>query len=234
MSRARRRPVQLQLRARTWGGRRDGAGRPARSGSGVPHVTRPAHASRYPLHVTVRVRREAAGLRAQAVFRGVRAALAASSRAAFRVVEFSVQHDHLHLLVEAHDRAALARGMQGLGIRVARAVNRVRERRGRVWADRYHARELTTPRAVRNALVYVLHNARKHRASLAWIDPCSSAAWFDGFRHDELTAIASADARAITTAAGARPTAAARTWLAAIGWRRRGLLGLGESPRAPA
>ena len=185
------------------------------------------------MHVTVRVRREAAGLRAQTVFPVVRAALRESSRASFRVVEFSVQRDHLHLIVEAHDRTALARGMQGLGIRVARAVNRTRARRGRVWADRYHARELTSPRAVRNALVYVLHNVRKHRASLAWIDPCSSAAWFDGFRHDELSAIAVPDAHAIAATAGARPTAAARTWLAGIGWRRLGLVGLHESPRSP-
>ena len=199
----------------------------------MPHQRRERHVARHPVHATVRVRRELAWLRAKPVFAAVRRALGASSRAAFRVVEFSVQRDHLHLLVEAHDGAALAAGMKGLGVRVARAVNRVLGRRGSVWADRYHARELTSPRSVRNALVYVLHNARKHRASVALVDPCSSAAWFDGFRVDDLTAIASADARAIVDGAGARPTAAPRTWLAGTGWRRLGLIGIDESPAAP-
>ena len=165
----------------------------------------------------------------------MRAALAASSHAAFRVVELSVQRDHVHLIVEAHDNAALSAGMKGLGVRVARGVNRALRRRGRVWSDRYHARELTSPRSVRNALVYVLHNARKHRASLAFVDPCSSAAWFEGFRRDELVAVAAADARAIAAAAGnPRPTAAARTWLAGVGWRRLGLIGIPETPATPA
>ena len=191
--------------------------------------------ARHPVHATVRVRRELAWLRSGRVFAGVRAALAASSHAAFRVVEFSVQRDHLHLIVEARDNAALSAGMKGLGVRVARAVNRTLERRGRVWSDRYHARELTSPRSVRNALVYVLHNARKHRASLAFVDPCSSAAWFEGFRRDELATIASAGARAIAAVAGnERPTAAARTWLAGVGWRRLGLIGVDESPASPA
>ena len=228
------RPVQLELPVpKTWGGRRAGAGRPPTGTAGMPHLRRSRHLARHPVHATVRVRRELSWLRSPPVFARVRKALGASSQASFRVVEFSVQRDHLHLLVEAHDNAALSAGMKGLGVRVARAVNRVLGRRGRVWSDRYHARELTSPRAVRNALVYVLHNARKHRASLAWIDPCSSAAWFDGFRRDALTCIATADVRALVVAAGKRPTAAARTWLGGVGWRRLGLVGIDESPRSP-
>src|SRR5213078_4798003 len=60
--------------------------------------------------------------------------------------------DHLHLIVEADDRATLARGVRGLTIRMARAVNRALGRRGAVCADRYHSRALTSPRAVRHAL----------------------------------------------------------------------------------
>ena len=229
-----RRPVRLELPTlKTWGGKRAGAGRPATGTTRMPHLRRARHAARHPVHATVRVRRELSWLRAQRVFLEIRSALGASSHAAFRVVEFSVQRDHLHLLVEAHDNAALSAGMKGLGVRVARAVNRVLGRSGRVWSDRYHARELRSPRAVRNALVYVLHNARKHRASLAPIDPCSSAAWFDGFRRDELTAIVWPDIRGIV-ATSERPTAAARTWLGSTGWRRRGLIGIDEAPASPA
>lgn len=111
--------------------------------------------------------------------------------------------------------------MQGLAIRVAKAVNRALGRSGTVWAERFHARDLTSPRAVRNALVYVLQNHRKHGHAPARgqrLDPCSSAQWFEGWTHAVRATLAS-------------PVVAARTWLARWGWRRHGLLDPAEAPR---
>jgi len=125
----------------------------------------------------------------------------------------------MHLIVEADDTPALRRGLRGLAIRAARAVNRALNRRGAVWQGRYHARELSTPRAVRHALVYVLMNIRKHRAGEIGLDPCSSAVFFDGWREPV--------GAASTPAPVVRPC----TWLAAVGWRRYGLVGLDERPR---
>jgi len=97
------------------------------------------------------------------LFSAVRKALAEGKQHfGFSLVHFSVQRDHLHLIAEASDRRALSRGIQGLSIRVARAVNRQLARKGRLFSDRYHARALKTPREVRFALRYVLLNARKH------------------------------------------------------------------------
>jgi len=152
----------------------------------------------------------------------VRTALSLASRRGFRVVQFSVQENHVHLLVEADDAATFTRGVRGLTIRVARAVNRVLGRHGAVWGDRYHARALTTPRAVCNALVYVLMNRRKHRPDSPGMDPCSSAPWFPGWRQP------------LRPAPSPNPVVPARTWLASVGWRRHGLIGLEERPRAPA
>jgi len=132
---------------------------------------------------------------------------------------FSVQDDHIHLIAEADDRAALSRGLRGLTIRVARAVNRALARHGVVWADRCHFRALTSPRVVRHALVYVLMNRRKHCAGEHGLDPCSSAGWFSGWRD------------AVATPPGAPPVVAPRTWLAAVGWRRHGLIDVDERPR---
>ncbi|MEW6270360.1 MAG: hypothetical protein AB1689_13805 [Thermodesulfobacteriota bacterium] len=123
------------------------------------------------------------------------------------------------MLVEAGDKHTLARGLRSVAIRSALALNRTLARRGTVWGDRYHARALHTPRMVRNALVYVLANARKHLRAVAGLDPCSSAAWFDGFR----------DAR--PAPARPSPTREARTWLLRVGWRRHGLLSVDEAPR---
>ena len=154
-----RRPVQLCLPApRTWGGRRTGAGRKPTPGrrSGVPHRRRPEHVAAHPVHVTLRAVAAVRCLRSDRLFPSVRRALAASSRTGFRILEFSLQNDHIHLIAEAEHGRALSGGVRGLAIRLARAVNRALGRRGRVWNDRYHARPLTTPRAVRHALVYVL------------------------------------------------------------------------------
>lgn len=142
---------QLAFKIRTHGGRRKGAGR-HRAGSrvNVSHRPRPVHARHAPAHVTLRATVLPASLRATTVFAAVRSAIAKASRETFRVVAFSVQRDHVHLVVEADGATALARGLQGLAIRVAKAVNATLQRRGAVWADRYHARDLTTPRAVRH------------------------------------------------------------------------------------
>ena len=125
----------------------------------------------------------------------------------------------MHLIVEAHDKATLSRGMLGLNVRVARAINRVLRAHGRVWSERYHSHELRTPREVRNALVYVLMNAKKHGVRLRGVDRFSSAPWFDGFAGE------------VMLLTDARPVAAARTWLAGVGWRRCGLIRIDETPR---
>jgi REP element-mobilizing transposase RayT len=148
---------------RSWGGKRAGAGRkPSAERAGVPHTTRPEHRKRHPVHVTLRVARGLPSLRRQLLFSGARLAMAAASRAWFRVLHFSVQSDHVHLLVEARDEEHLSKGMRGLAIRVALSVNRTLRRSGKVWPDRYHARALRTPREVRHGLVYVLANWKKH------------------------------------------------------------------------
>jgi putative transposase len=157
-------------------------------------------------------------LRSRNACRAVVAALSAACREDFRVVHFSVQRDHVHLIVEANDATALSRGMRGLAIRCALGVNRALGRCGALWSDRYHARALATPRMVRNALVYVLQNARKHLALLG-IDPCSSARWFDGFADTKPASLSEP------------PTRLPRTWLLRVGWRRHGLIAQDEGPR---
>ncbi len=133
----------------TWGGLRPGAGRKPRGPRpNVSHRTRPYHDTAHPAHVTLRAIAGLPSLRAARVFPAVLAAIARAQRDAFRICHFSVQSNHIHLLVEAKSREALSRGVQGLAIRLARAANRTLQRTGKVWGDRYHRRDLATPRAV--------------------------------------------------------------------------------------
>jgi len=132
----------------------------------------------------------------------------------FRLIHYSVMNNHLHAIVEADDRRSLSRGMQGLLIRIARGLNKLWHRAGRVFSDRYHGRALRTPREVRNALLYVLNNARRHGLSIVGkLDPFASGGWFKGW--------AEAD-QAPQWKDDHRPTALARSWLMTTGWHRHG------------
>jgi REP element-mobilizing transposase RayT len=214
--------VQLELPVRTWGGRRAGAGRKPGLRRRVPHCARPGHRAAHPVHLTLRARAGLPSLRKPRLFAAVRGAIARASRDTFRVVQFSVQGNHLHLMVEADDRDALRAGAHGLGIRTARTVNKALSRKGAVWDDRYHTRALKSPREVRRGLVYVLMNIHKHDPNAhPGIDPCSSAPWFEGFRD-----------RA-PNRTHPPPTRCARTWLATTGWRRQGLLSTTDRPTQP-
>ena len=149
----------------TWGGARPGAGRPkgSRTSERMPHTRRPRVSRHKPHHVTVRVTRGTFNLRSQRCFRPIREALSAvTRREGFRVVTFSVQHNHVHLILEAEGRRALANGMRALLGRVARGLNAVMKTAGRRIDDRYHEHILKTPNEVRNALRYVLGNRDVH------------------------------------------------------------------------
>jgi len=155
--------AQLTLRKTAgWGGRREGAGGRKKPGAGVSHRRR-RRFTNLPVHVTLRVRRDVWNLRSRRCFRALhRAFVHADARLGLRLCHFSVQGNHLHFLVEAEDARALSRGMQGLTIRMAKALNRVMQRRGAVFADRFHAHLLRTLREVRHALSYVLRNHAVH------------------------------------------------------------------------
>jgi len=188
----RREPEQLPLFKKR-GGKRRGAGRPPKGRrAGAPHKARPYLHARYPVHVVLRVVRAVGSLRRRRVYHAIRqATLITARRDNFRIVHISIQRTHVHLLVEANDKAALALGMQGFQISAAKHINAAiskgqpgPRRRGPVFPDRYHAEIITSPRQARHALSYILSNWRKHEEDRVqpmsgWrIDWFSSAAMF--------------------------------------------------------
>ena len=215
-----------------WGGRREGAGR-KRSGPRprVPHVRRPEPKRSQPLHVTIRIVDGVPSLRSDEAFACIlRVFRAARGRFGMHIVEFSVLSNHIHLIVECESHDSLERGMRGLNTRLAKRLNKLFQRTGKLVAHRYHARALTTPQDTRNAVRYVLLNQRMHaeragrRLPPEWIDSRSSGYIFAGWRralHD----------------GGPLPdlgTSSARTWLLRIGWLVHGRLAFDEStPTGP-
>jgi len=211
---------QLELDLPKWGGRRKGAGRPRTKehpglvGPGVPHKRKAGIASNHPIHVTQRVQPGVGYLRAYRRAKVIENAFSiAKERFGMRVAHYSIQGNHLHLIVEAENSRALARGMQGLSIRVAKQLNKLAGRAGAVFADRYHSHELRTRRETANAVRYVVGNYRQHMREHTpprWEDPLSSARFVRQPPDDDA------------------PVARPRTWLLSRGWR------LEPPPKRPA
>ena len=181
-----------------------------------------------PLHVTMRAAGNLPSFRVQRLYEAFEEAVRRTRRDDFRVVEYSVQDDHLHLIVEAENKQALARGMKSFSVRANRLFNAAHGRgRGRVWGDRYHRRDLTSARQVRNAIVYCLQNYKKHHgvgSGVRRVDPCSSARWFTGWNA----------VRQLTAADGPRPSQTPGTVLLRSAWQKHGLIDPTETPRAPS
>jgi REP element-mobilizing transposase RayT len=246
VKRLRKRHVQIELpkldkNGQRRGGKRPGAGRPAKGPrSSERHEARKAFKRGEPIHVIMRAAPDIGSLRKRSIMRAVHEATLVATRheARFRIVHLSLQRTHIHLIVEAENRVALAEGMQAFGISAARNLNRVigelrgEKRSGRVIADRYHARILKTPRQVRNTISYVLNNWRhhgedKHARAKDWvIDPFASGLWFTGWKERDDKGYTYRAPPGYVGFVVWQPT----LWLLREGWKRWGLISAYEVP----
>jgi REP element-mobilizing transposase RayT len=212
------------------GGWRPGAGRHKKKGA-VSHDTRAAFPTRFPQHVTLRLGTDTPAIaREYLMKRVIRPCITLCEKPFFRVVEFNVLANHVHLICEADDAMSLARGVQGLAIRLARRLNTALKRKGKFFGPRYHAVALRSPAQVRNTLRYVLLNRKHHavatkRFFTGWVDPYSSGAWFRGWSAP--IRVNSVIGDLVTLEA---PTRAPRTWLLRVGWRRAGPISFDDRP----
>jgi putative transposase len=214
----------------------------------LPHVARPVHDAAHPVHVTMRRRAIGPSFRSQRVCAAIVGVIASARRKGVRVIEYSIQDNHLHLMVEGRSSADLSNQMRTLFSRIAFAVNAVARRSGKLFRDRHHRHELTRPSEVRNALVYILFNDRKHRAQAHAQAQAKGRRTVGAGKAGRAGRAAASGGPTITAALGldpcssawwfqdwapwdhppkellrARaeaPTAAPETWLGRIGWRR--------------
>jgi REP element-mobilizing transposase RayT len=216
----------------TWGGKREGAGRPRKKRAVPSNVRRPEVSKHHPVHVSLRVVKEVGRLRRPAAYAAIQRAVAATSgRSDFRIVHTSIQGNHIHLLVEAGNKRVLANGIRAFMVSAAQHLNNARGRKGTVFPSRYYAVQLTTPKQVRAALAYVLNNWRRHREDVAgprqraaYLDPYASGILFDGW-------LDAPDTWTIPDGYSPLPVRGPSTWLLRIGWRKHHpLIGLREVP----
>ena len=246
MAKPRKRHVQLPLVYRDRNGQRRGVGpRKIRNRLGRPpngpragekHERREVFRLGTPVHVVLRVAPAIGRLRKHKTYAALREALlVVARRDNVRVVHVSIQAKHVHLLVEATDRIALARGMQSFQISAAKRLNVAatpageKRRKGRVFTDRYHAQLIKSPRQARHCLAYIMNNWRhhledRHGAAQYWkIDRYSSAISFDGWRDAPAQWEIPKDYEPL-------PVWPARCWVLRAGWRRHGLISMTEVP----
>ena len=205
-------------------------GRKPSADSGVSHGSRPQLRSSTPIHITLKWCSGLPTLRDLGPDRVIRAAFRVANEDegnGLRVVMYSIQGNHLHMICEADGARSLGRAMQGMKVRIARRLNRLWNRSGTVFADRYHREDLTTPSQVRNCIRYVLQNRFRHRLTASCSnryspDPYSSGQWFTGWQESYLAPTT----EDLTSA----PVVEPQTWLLSTGWRRNGLLSIAETP----
>ena len=225
------------------GGKRRGAGRPPKGArAGERHERRPVHDARHPVHVVLRAVKAVGNLRRRSVYQAIREATrSVARREDFRIVHLSIQRTHVHLLVEAKGKAALAAGMQGFQISAAKhlnaAISKARpgpRRRGTVFPDRYHAVVIDSPRQARHALSYVINNWRKHaedrgEVTRRWhIDWYASGAMFPGWKEQGTKGFALRGPPELPPMLVSVP----RTWLLREAWKRHGAISCREVPSA--
>jgi len=151
--RCRKRHVQVEIEFPQRGGRRRGAGRKRTGRKRVSHVRRPELDPRHPLHITLRVLDEVGRIRRRDAFKIVRGVMIEHlGREDARIIDLSIQGNHIHIVCEANNRVALSSEMHDFKIAVARRINRIRHRKGPVFADRYHEEILKTPTQTRHCL----------------------------------------------------------------------------------
>src|SRR5882672_4001287 len=225
------------------GGKRRGAGRPPKAArAGERHKRRPFHDARHPVHVVLRAVKAVGSLRRRRMYQAIREATrTVARREDFRIVHLSIQRTHVHLLVEAKGKAALAAGMQGFQISAAKHLNAAisqgrpgPRRRGTVFPDRYHAVVIASPRQARHALSYVINNWRKHaedrgEVTRRWdVDWYSSGAMFPDWKESGNNGFGLRGPPELPPMLVGAP----RTWLLREGWKRHGAISCREMPSA--
>ncbi|HEU0034798.1 MAG TPA: transposase [Kofleriaceae bacterium] len=242
MAKARKKHVQLEMELNTWGGKRDGAGRPPRGfRSSERHGLRERFARLTAVHVTLRIVQPFPTLRSREMFFALRKATqAVLGRSDFRIVHVSPEQDHLHLIVEADNHEALAAGVKAFEVSAAQHLNRAaskqlgRRRKGQVFADRYHARLIKSPTQAHHVLNYVLNNWRHHNADEDWgetrfwdVDYMSSAPSFPGWHELAIKPLQYSQLADEYRLCVSRP----QTWLLSVGWRKAGPISMYSIPK---
>lgn len=162
-----------------------GAGRPAIHDRGIRHIARDKVTKHTSLHLTIKIERLKAGLRNKDVLKQLHDSIKKARKIGLRVIHYTLEFDHVHLLVEVDSNQQLAKGMQSFGISFSKGINKIKAQVGKVFKTRYHFRKLKSPNEIKNVIFYILGNSLKHKKDFSILSPYNTAitasALFPGF-----------------------------------------------------
>ena len=218
---------QLTFDIKSHGGRRAGSGRKNRSGE-LAHVRREQVSLRTPLHITFKLVRDLPSLRSPAIFTALKIYAARVRDFGVNVVHFSVQSNHIHMIVEVLNNQSLGRAMRSLAGRLGKMIRDLVKRGsaglpiGKVFFGRYHMRVIRSPLQMRNALRYVLLNFSQHEELIDHLDQYSTASSFTEWRsllRERYGALIEDQVESLIIP-GQREFGEAWSWLCKVGWMR--------------
>ena len=151
-----------------------GAGRPALNDIGIRHVKRPKISKLTALHLTIKVRSNKADIKSKSILKALHHAIKRARLKKLKIIHYTLEYNHLHVLVECHNNKILHQGMQAFGISLSKAINRIKRLKGAVYKHRYHFRKCTSRRDYKNVLHYIFANGVKHKRTSSYIDPYNS------------------------------------------------------------
>ncbi|MGZ3809593.1 MAG: transposase, partial [Bacteriovorax sp.] len=151
-----------------------GAGRPAIHDRGIRHISRDEIKRPTPLHLTIKIQKNKAGIRNKSILKNLHASIKKARIMGLKVIHYTLEFDHVHLLVECDSKETLGRGMQSFGISFSKGINKIKGLKGSVFKTRYHLRTLKTPNEIKNVINYILGNSIKHKHSLSILTPYNS------------------------------------------------------------
>lgn len=154
-----RKNTQLSLINRKGGGRRP------KHDKGIRHIKRPEIKRLTSLHLTVKILKDKAGIKNKQTLALLKHAILKARKKGLRIIHFTLEYDHVHLLVEANDNEVLGRGMMVFGVTMAKGINRLKSIKGTVYKHRYHFRKINSPRELKNVLHYIFNNGIKHKTA---------------------------------------------------------------------
>lgn len=208
-----------QLEFRTWGGKRKNAGRKRRS-TFASHVRRGRINRQTPVHLTLRLRDGLTGLRSEKFLAQFRKAAVGATKKGLRILHYSLQTNHFHILAEADNNQILANAMKSLVTCLAIWLKKMWRRKGSIFSERFHSRILRTPTEVKRVLRYILLNYARHAGVSARIDYYSSGHAFSKWQEllNELTDLIREQVAQEVDPDNSRGLSQPESWLASVGW----------------
>lgn len=151
-----------------------GAGRPAIHDIGIRHLARPHLKKPSSLHLTIKIKKIKADIKNKSILSILKRAILNARKKGLRVLHYSLEYDHVHLLIEAENNTILGKGMQAFGVTLSKAINRVRKLKGGVYKHRYHFRQISSARELKNVMNYIFSNGMKHKTAMSIVSPFNS------------------------------------------------------------